>query len=129
MTVKVYTEHLVETREEVCPEGWVEIDIYHPSSTITPWDYYGMKHQRELGRVLDSDGIGYQKLITHKKHLAPVGTGPGGAVRFGDNMMPGVYRIAVKEEDVGRAHQAINEHKKRVDDWINNGAPMPDACR
>ncbi len=119
----------VETRHQEVPEGWTEIDVYTPCSSTTPWDYYGMKHWNELSSVLRSAGIECQKLMTSRRIIHPQGSGPGGRVRFGDDMIPGTYRIAVAEIDVDRANLAISDHRAAVRDWLDNGGPMPEACR
>lgn len=102
-----HTENYVDVREQLCPSGYVEVDIYHLSSSTTPWDYYGGKHQREYRTVLKTAGIESIGLTTSKTLLCPTGTGSGGIVRMGDNMTPGIYRIAVKVADQDAAPQGI----------------------
>jgi len=123
------TEHSVDIREQLCPEGMIEVDVYHPCSSTTPWDYYGGKHQREYRNVLKAAGIESVGLTTSKVLLHPSGTGPGGSVRMGDNMCPGVYRIAVKADDQSAADVAFAAHKQAITAWLDDGAPMPEACR
>jgi hypothetical protein len=122
-------ERHVEIREQLCPEGMVEVDVYHPCGSVTPWDYHGGKHQREYMTVLRAAGIESFGLTTNKKLLCPSGTGPGGSVRMGDNMTPGVYRIAVKTDEAGKAAQAFAAHKEAIRAWLDDGAAMPEACR
>lgn len=122
-------ENNVDRRKQLCPDGWVEIDTYHPTSSVTPWDYYGGKHQREYCKVLCSAGLTPLALKTNETIVRPIGTGPGGAVRFGDNMLPGVYRIAVPAGQQAAACAAIEAHKVAIREWLDNGGEMPEACR
>ena len=130
MDCKTYEEHGVHIVEDLVPEGYVIIDEYTPCHTVTPWDYYGMCHQREYSRVLNAAGIKCELLQTRKRLLHPVGTGPRGSVRMGDNMYPYDYRIAVLAADENAAYVAIAAHKAEIDKWLNDPSlPMPEACR
>lgn len=125
--MKKYEENGVEYRHEPTPEGWVEVDVYNPHSC--PWDYYGNKHLIEMGNVLKAAGIEHQLLVTHRRKLHPMGSGPGGRVRFGDDMMPGIYRTAVAGKDVEAAYKALAAHQKAIHDWLHCGGSMPEALR
>lgn len=129
--LKVFVEHGVEVREDVCPEGLVEVDCYNPCHSTTPWDYYGGKHWREYSFVLRRAGIEPTLLLTRRRILHPCGTGPGGRVRFGDDMTPGTYRIAVEADKAGVACAALAAHKAEVRAWADGpiDAPPPEACR
>lgn len=125
--MKHYTHNGTDIREETCPPGHVIIDEYHPCRTVTPWDYYGMCHQREYSRVLCE--FNPVSLRTTMTILHPRGTGPGGSVRFGDNMTPGIYRLAVPTEYESAARAALNAHQASIQAWLNNKGSMPEACR
>ncbi|MFZ5832276.1 MAG: hypothetical protein ACOY3P_19495 [Planctomycetota bacterium] len=129
MQTKTYVEHGTRVCEQLTPAGYAVIDTYHPCPTVTPWDYHGMKHQREFAYVLRSAGIECLCLITTRTILHPRGTGVNGAVRFGDDMTPGEYRIAVPEAQAQAAREAIDAHKKAIDRWLFTNGPMPEACR
>lgn len=105
--MRIYQENGIEYRKEECPEGWVEVNTYRPHST--PWDCYGNQHILNIRKLLSEAGIDSVGLVTHERRTSPIGTGPGGRVRFGDDMMPGVYRVAVKQEKEFAARQAIAE--------------------
>lgn len=109
------------------PEGWCEIDAYHPNTT--PWDVAGRRHQNELIYVLDKAGVIALPLTTHHRRISPQGTGPGGRIRFGDDMMPGIYRLIVANGDKEAADRAIAAHHEQVKAWIYEKGPMPEACR
>jgi len=124
--IKKYVEHGCNVVEDIPPEGWVVIDTYHPHST--PWDYHGMRHQRELSLVLREAGVGCVRLQKRSTIIHPMGTGPGGAVRFGDNMTPGVFHIAVAPESETAARAALKAHREAIENWLYNDGPMPAAC-
>ena len=127
ITAKEYTRDGVKVREELPPDGWVVAALCRPHST--PWDYYGGKHNREMSRVLKGVGVECVALHTRETIVSPRGSGPGGRVRFGDNMMPGVYRVAVPKESLAAAQIALNHHDVDIQDWLHNGGEMPEACK
>jgi hypothetical protein len=121
-------QHGIRYVEDITPNEWVEVDVYTPCSTVTPWDYYGLMHTRPLQRVLDKVGIENLLLETRKTIIHPSGSGPKGMVRFGDNMMPHTYRIAVPMRDTYGAIQAIEAHKRAVSEWLDGKREMPEEC-
>jgi len=126
---RTYTENGVLVHEQMVPHMWVVISTYNPCPTTTPWDYYGMKNVREIQTVLRKVGIHPVSLTTTRTLLYPVGSGQGGAVRFGDNMTPGTYRVAVKKHQERRARSALAAHHEEVLNWLDGTAPMPEACQ
>lgn len=119
-------EHNNTVREHLVPDGFVVIDTYTPHSC--PWDYYGMKHQRELQNVLaDVCDVALPNINLTLGN--PIGSGPGGSVRFGDNMTPGTFRLAVPADMVGKAQAAIAAHKAEVQKWLDGERDLPLACR
>jgi len=124
---RTYVQDNATYREQLVPPMFVVIDVYTPASC--PWDVYGRKHQRELTKVLLAAGIESVSLYTSCTINNPVGSGPGGMVRFGDNMTPGEYRIAVYKYDVEKAQKAIAAHREVMDKWIAEGGPLPEVCR
>jgi len=127
--IKIYEDHGIRHVEEQVPVGYCVIDDYTPTSSTTPWDYYGMKHQRELSCVLRNNSIPCILLHTTYTKLHPMGSGPKGSVRFGDDMLPGRYRIAVPIELTIAAQLALSIHKQAIENWLYNKGPMPQECR
>ena len=131
MEAREYTENGVKVREEMVPHMYVIVETYTPHSC--PWDYYGMKKCHEWKAVMKEAGIPCQTLHTRKSGTKPFGgpggTGPGGRVRMGDNMMPGLYRLCVPKHCVGAAQAALNEHKRQINLWLDGHCDMPTACR
>ena len=130
MEARTYEEHGCRIVEDICPDGFVVIDEYNPCPTVTPWDGYGISHQIEYGKVLEAAGIKFVPLRIHRTILHPMGTGPKGRVRFGDNMRPGTYLIAVAKADENAANVAIANHREELRKWLADASlPMPEACR
>lgn len=119
----------VEYREDLAPDMYVLVDTYTPDHTIAPWDYYGNNHAKEISAVLRNAGIPTKLCLTKRTNTACRGSGPGGRVRMGDDMMPTTYRTYVpKHRDVD-AMAALKLHEDAVHAWLHEGAPMPEACR
>lgn len=113
--------------EEMVPHMYVVIQEYTPHSC--PWDYYGMKQVKEWSAVMKAAGVDYVTLETKRRIIHPIGTGSGGAVRFGDNMMASTYKLAVYKHQEEKAFSAWTEHRENVRKWLWEGGPMPEACR
>lgn len=124
---RIGTANGIESREQLTPHGWTDVWLYTPHSCL--WDYYGSKAQRERMYVLGAAGVECEPLVTSMRRTAPAGTGPGGRVRFGDDMMPGVYRVAVPNLQVTAAIVALDAHDAAIGAWLlDTGSPMPTAC-
>ena len=130
MEVKTYEEHGCKIVEDVLPEGWTVVDSYEPCSSVCPWDCYGHRHQQEYSKVLAKANIECLLLEVRRSKLYPRGTGPHGRVRSGDEMLPGIYKVAVRTADQVQACVAITEHKAEIAKWLADFSyPMPEACR
>lgn len=110
-------------------DNWVVVDTFTPCSTNPPYDYRGMRHVRQLGKVLTSAGIVYDTQIIARKKENFIGSGPGGAIRLGDDMLPSIYRILVPERDLVDAILALADHEAKVQLWLSGNAPMPEAYK
>lgn len=126
MKTHTYTTGNVRHVDDILPVGYVVVDVYTPTSSVTPWDYYGGKHQQEYRAVLKDANIECVLLENRLTIIRPVGTGPCGAVRFGDNMLPHTYLIAVKEKDAVAASTSILNHKAAINRWLMEGGPRPE---
>lgn len=127
LEVQIFDSNGIHHAKDVIPKGWIPILDYTPHSC--PWDYYGMRWGKERIFVMQEAGIDAAIAEDRMTAINPVGTGHKGAVRFGDNMIPHNYLLIVKKEDQDKAEQALAEHKKAVDDWLDGKANMPNACR
>lgn len=120
-------DHGVRKIEFLPPEGWEIVSTFSPVST--PWDYHGGKHNREIAAVLLEAGILSLQMHTTETINRPYGTGPGGSVRFGDDMMPGTYTVAVAKEEVAAAKAALAKHDEAIRAWLHDDQPMPEVLR
>lgn len=127
---KRYQEGGLEIVEDICPEGYVVVDEYTPCHSVTPWDYYGMNHQRQYCKALRAAGVEPICLETRRRILHPSGSGPRGMVRFGDDMCPHIYKIAVAVADQDKANAAMAAHQAAVKAWLEDSSkPVPEALR
>lgn len=110
---------MLKTDPQYPPGGWRVVDSYTPCHTVTPYDYYGLKHQREIVGVLNAAGIECKTLEQKRRRLNPIGTGPGGRVRFGDDMVPSTYEVCVKKKHVTEARRVIEHHQARSRRFYN----------
>lgn len=106
---------------------FIQIKSYTPHSC--PWDCYGNKWVIEMGRVMSKAKIAFEICETQRKKIAPMGTGPMGRVRFGDDMVPSIYTLYVSKYDDVAAYAAIHSHEKDVENWLYHGGAMPDVMR
>jgi hypothetical protein len=125
---KTYVLNGVTIREEVCPSMMAIVDTFTPCPSNPPYDVQGWRHVREIKKVLMEVGIESLALVESHTRNNPQGSGPGGAVRFGDSMMPSIYRVVVGKHLAEKAECAIAEHKRQIDLWIEGGE-LPLACR
>ena len=126
--MKIYTDRGIEYREDEPSEGFVLCWERYP--TINE-ESFACREATEIGHVLMlwKRGIQYENRPIRRKKIYPSGSGPGGRVRFGDDMLPTIQRIFVPEGKLSEAILAIEEHDNAVKQWLHNGAPMPAVCR
>ena len=127
METRTYVLDGVETREEMCPDKYFSIRIYHPGST--PWDYQCSKKASEWQKVMAAAEIPCVICTTKQKRTSPQGSGPGGRVRFGDDMMPGNISLCIPKRFHEAADNALSEHARAVNSWLYDEAEMPAALR
>ena len=110
---------------DVCPGGYTIIDTYRPHST--PWDYHGGKHLREMRALLADVCPDVPVALLRETHtsLCPTPSGSGGSVRFGDDMLPGVYHVAVPYDNATEATHAIADYKVAISRWVHDDGPRP----
>lgn len=118
-------ERVKQVRHPEVPDGYVELEVYRPHSS--PWDCYKRKQANEWSKVLKD--LRHVCEFVDETNMFPTGSGPGGRVRFGDDMMPGRVILWVHPNDFGEAVLALLEHKQAIRNWLHQGGPMPDACR
>ena len=119
----VYIQDGIEVREDDIPLGWSMVDYYQPHSC--PWDYYGNKQVMEWRAIMAKADIECKVCVTRKARVNPMGSGPGGRVRFGDEMMPSEYRLYVLPQYFAAAFRALESHDQAVSEWLHNNGPRP----
>jgi len=123
----------IEHSIQLPPIGYIAVAVYSPHST--PWDYYGMKQCHEWEAIMKASYLNNEApipCITLEKkarRISPHGSGPGGRVRFGDDMMPSLYSLVVPAEFVTLAKLKIECHKLDVEEWLDGASPMPAVTR
>lgn len=128
-TVTTSVEFGARCTDDNIPDHLQVVDEHTPSSSTTPWDCYGRRHWREVALVLGAAGIACEAYEYRREGTramgAPGGSGPGGRVRMGDDMMPSTYIVAVLPADLDRAKAALTQHRAAVDNWLFRNGPRP----
>lgn len=134
MQVKQYIEGGVKHCKEIAPEGWVAIEEYEPCYSVVPWDSYSQKHFGPLIYILKKIGIETILCKHSREKIVGIGTGPNGRPRCGDEMMPSISTLYVRNGSKEKALSAIKTHREEVSNWLAsygkpNQMPMPEALR
>lgn len=85
-----------------------------PSHTTTPYDTYARMIVKDARIAFARASIPAEVLACHRR-IARVGagSGPGGAVRFGDDMLPPDVQAIVTVTNADRARQVWADYQKR----------------
>jgi hypothetical protein len=100
------------------PEGFRVLTIATCSSSITPYDVWASRNARTIGDPLKEAGLDVRYVTQRRKRTTPTGSGPGGRVRFGDDMLPPNIHVIVPVAEFNRAaalmtQQAVDARRKR----------------
>ena len=123
--IKKYTENGTIYMELLPPEGY---SLAWESYPDINGENFAKGETTELRRVLFAADIVSVSCPIRRENASPMGSGPGGRIRFGDSMMPSTHRIFVPADSLVAAKAAIDEHKAAIKLWLDNKAPMPVAC-
>lgn len=126
MAIRKYTENSIEHIESIPPEGFALIQEQHPDIN---GEMHAAKYAREIHYVFSQKGIPSESHDIKRNNLAPMGSGPGGRIRFGDSMMPSIHRIYVPADKLDEAFEVLLEHRAEVRKWLFEGGPIPEACK
>lgn len=77
-----------------------------PSASTCPYDHYARMIATDARKCFARAGIPATVHLCHRSIVHPIGSGPDGAVRFGDDMLPPDVQAVVASEDVARAADA-----------------------
>lgn len=108
------TENNLVSTNPVIRDDQALIHIGTPSHTVTPYDVYARFIVRDARLAFARAGVSAEVVTCHRR-IASVGfgSGPGGAVRLGDDMIPPDVQAVIAIEDASRARQAWEEYKGR----------------
>lgn len=121
--VKEYVLFGIHHREDLVPTSMKEVIAYIPQ--FGSWDVEGRSWVRRSMEVMERAGLHPLLMLTQRSIVGAHGTGPGGALRLGDNWLPHVYRLAVPLNEVLAAEKALLVHNRVVGAWRDDGGVMP----
>lgn len=95
----------------------ITVYSYTPCSSIVPYDYHGRLGAMNIQEKLSAVGI--ESTVQEEKQRLenPIGSGPGGRVRVGDEMLPSIYHIQVDKKYEKKA-KSILSHK--IDTFVRD---------
>ena len=106
-----------------------------PSSSTTPYDVYARYIVRDARIALMRCQVQGEVHTCHRRIASVgVGSGPGGSVRFGDDMIPPEIYVVVDKADKSKATSALYDYRRRRymhkpvsvvgNLWYNQRAPI-----
>ncbi|MFT3991186.1 MAG: hypothetical protein QM680_07230 [Luteolibacter sp.] len=114
MEYSATTENNIVSTDPVIRDDQTLIYLGTPSHTTTPYDFYARMLVKEARIAFARVGIPAE-IVSCPRRIASVGygSGPGGAVRFGDDMLPPDVQAIVPQEYEEGARQAWEDHRAR----------------
>lgn len=107
--MKTVSKHGIRRMIPDPPEGLCLATSYTPHHSVCPWEKYGMLTMDKYRAIADDLGIKHEVTVERQERIGPNGTGPGGCVRMGDEMLPSVYHFWVAPSEVETFRAAINK--------------------
>ena len=95
----------------------ITVYSFTPCSSIVPYDYHGAMGAKDIQDNLSAVGIESTVQEEKRRIENPIGTGPGGRVRVGDEMLPSLYHIQVDKKHEKKA-KSILSHK--IDSFVRD---------
>lgn len=114
MNWQPYNKHGITGSDPVITEDQALIYIGTPDRSTCPYDTYARIIENRARIAFMRAGIEATVVSCHRR-IAHVGfgSGPGGARRFGDDMIPPDVQAIVRKEDAERASQAYEDFTGR----------------
>ena len=114
MKMNITTANNSTRHDPEITEARAVIILGSPPSSTCPYDTYARMIVEEGRAVFRRAGIPVEVVTCHRR-IASVGfgSGPGGARRFGDDMIPPDVQAVVSREDESRAREVWEEHQFR----------------
>lgn len=103
----------------VIPDGFKCVATATCPSSITPYDSYARRFAEMEAEGAVETGIEVRYVKQAHAIVAPMGSGPGGRVRCGDDMLPPTIHICVPEGQVNAALAAMAASKARRERELN----------
>lgn len=108
-TMNIYTKHgIIHHDPETAPDESM-LYLGTPSHTVTPYDTYARMLEDDARKCFRRAGIAATVVSCHRRIASPIGSGPGGSRRFGDDMLPPDVQAVVKTSDIETARDAWEE--------------------
>lgn len=85
-----------------------------PCYTTCPYDVYERIMLERMSDVFSEAGIEFEPFLMHTRIANPVGSGAGGAIRFGDNMTPASVCAIVKKPDWQKCDDAQADYLRKT---------------
>lgn len=109
-----YIEHGIVHVDPPLHEDETLIYLGSPSHTVTPYDVYARYIVKAAVLAFKRAQIDAEVVTCHRRRASVgFGTGPGGSVRFGDDMIPPDVQAIVHTVDAGRALKAWGDYHSR----------------
>jgi hypothetical protein len=133
--MRTYTEHNIVHVDPEITEDQVMIYAGSPSSSTTPYDVYARYIVHDVRIALMRRQVKGEVHTCHRRvaHVG-YGSGPGGSVRLGDDMIPPEIYAVVDKEDKDKATCALRDYNHRRylhkpvsisgNLWYDRGAPV-----
>lgn len=108
------TEHGIIKSVPVLDDDECIYEWGRPSSSTCPYDVYERIMFDSMRKVLSDAGIDFEPFMMWQRIANPMGSGSGGAVRFGDDMIPSVVCAIVKKSDWQKCDDAQADYIRKT---------------
>jgi hypothetical protein len=133
--MRIYTKHNIVHHDPEITEDQVMVYVGAPSSSTTPYDVYARYVAKDARIALMRSQVKGEVHTCYRRIASVgVGSGPGGSVRFGDDMIPPEIYVVVDKADETKATCALHEYRRRRylhkpisiagNMWYDKGAPV-----
>ncbi len=112
--MNTYIEHNIVHIDPDVPEGSTLIHLGTPCHTVCPYDTYARYIANDARKCFRRAGIAAEIHTCHRRiNRVVVGSGSGGAVRMGDDMIPPDVKALVATPDIPAAEEAWEAYRFR----------------
>lgn len=112
--MNIYTIHNTIHHDPEITEGQSLLYLGTPSHTTCPYDTYARMLANSARKAFQRGGVKAEVHCCHRRiSSVGVGSGRGGAVRMGDEMLPPAVQAVVASEDLERAARVWEQWQAR----------------